>query len=60
MSDGEFGPVCKDNLALMNEEEQLLHETETEAEGFADHTAEYSIGMRSQYFNENTSRSVLM
>ena len=58
MNDDEFGPVVKDNLALMNEEEQLLGENEAEAPSFADHTAEYSIGMRSQYFNQNTSRLV--
>ena len=56
MSDNEFGPVVTDNLALMNEEEKLLQEETGHQESFADHTAEYSIGMRSQYFNQNTSR----
>ena len=57
MTEEEFGPVVKDNLALINEEEQLM-QGEEEAPSFADHTAEYSIGMRSQYFNQNTSRLV--
>ena len=60
MSDNDFGPIAKDNLALMNEEEKLVQDEENETgqavESFADHTAEYSIAMRSQYFNQNTSR----
>ena len=58
MSDQDFGPIAKDNLALMNEEEKLLQDEDTgqAQESFADHTAEYSIAMRSQYFNQNTSR----